>query len=72
VPKERRPLTPEQREIQRRVLIFSPIAIVVVLLLAFLNLQHGAAHTIGLVIGIPVIVVLLVVAIRTLRPKNPN
>ena len=65
-------MTPEQREWQRRVLLFSPIALAAILLLAFLNLQHGLAHTIGLVIGLPVIAVLLMVAVRSLRPKNPR
>ena len=58
VPKDRPPLTPEQREWQRRATIFSPIALVAILLLVFLNLQSGVAHTIRLVIGIPVIAVL--------------
>ena len=57
---------------QRRVLIFRPVALVVLLLLALLNVQNGAAHTIGLVIGIPVIAVFLLVAVRSFRPKNPN
>jgi hypothetical protein len=66
-------MTPEQRQAQRRILVFSPVAAVVVLLLAFLQLQHGTPRTIGQVIGLPVILILLLVVFRTLRvPKKPN
>jgi hypothetical protein len=53
-------------------MIFSPIASVVILLLAFLQLQHGTLRAIGLVIGLPVIAVLFLVALRSLRPENPD
>jgi hypothetical protein len=34
------------------------------LLLAWLQSRHGAAQTVGLVIGVPVIAILLLIAIR--------
>jgi hypothetical protein len=55
---------------QRQYVAFAWVAAAVILLLAWLQNQHGAAQTIGLVIGFPIIALLLLVAIwfgRTMK-----
>jgi uncharacterized membrane protein len=64
VPQERHPLDPERQKRQRQFVVFAWVASVVVLLLAWLQLQHGTARTIGMVIGLPIIAILLVITIR--------
>jgi hypothetical protein len=64
---------PNSREkLQRQFVIFACVAGPLVLLLAWSQYQHGAVRTIGLVVGLPVIVVLLIVADRFRREiKRP-
>jgi hypothetical protein len=42
---------------------FAWVAAVVILLLGWLQNQHGTAQTVGLVIGLPIIAVLLIIAV---------
>jgi Flp pilus assembly protein TadB len=64
---------PNGREkLQRQFVIFACVAAALVLLLAWSQYQHGTARTIGLVVGLPVIVVLFIVADRFRREiKRP-
>ena len=51
---------------------FAWVAAVVILLLGWLQNQHGTAQTVGLVIGLPIIAVLLIIAVRRGRAmKRP-
>lgn len=62
----------DQERLQRRFIVFACMAAVVVLLLAWLQFQHGVARTIGVVAGLPIIVVLLIIAVRFSRAaKRP-
>jgi phosphatidylserine synthase len=54
----------DPKHTQRRFIGFAWLAGAVILLLAWLQLQHGAAGTVGLAIGLPIIAVLLLVTIR--------
>jgi hypothetical protein len=58
---------PKQERRQREFIAFTSLAAVIVLVLAWLQFQHGTAHTIGLIVGLPAIAVLLVVAVRFVR-----
>jgi hypothetical protein len=64
VPQDGTPVDPDRKRQQRQYVVFGWVAAGVILLLAWLQLQHGAARAIGLVIGLPIIAVLLFVAIR--------
>ena len=58
------PLEPDRKRRQRQYIAFAWVALVVILLLAWLQNQHGSAQRVGLVIGLPIIAILLLVAIR--------
>jgi chromate transport protein ChrA len=60
-------LNPDQKKRQRQYVAFAWLAAVVILLLAWLQSQHGAPRTVGFVIGLPIIAVLLVLAVRWSR-----
>jgi uncharacterized membrane protein len=64
---------PNDREkLQRQFVIFACVAAALVLLLAWSQYQHGTARTIGLVVGLPIIIILFVVAGRFRREiKRP-
>jgi choline-glycine betaine transporter len=58
---------------QRQFLVFAPLAAALVLLLAISANSHGALHTVGLIVGLPIVAVLLIVALRLYRKtKEPN
>jgi uncharacterized membrane protein len=60
-------------KLQRQFVIFACVAATLVLLLAWSQYQHGTARTIGLVVGLPVIVVLFIVADQFRRKiKHPE
>jgi hypothetical protein len=64
VPRERAPLDPERQKRQRQFIRFAWVATAIVLLLAWMQLQHGTVRTVGVIISLPVIAVLLVVTFR--------
>jgi hypothetical protein len=51
---------------------FGVMAAVLILGLAILQLQHGTLRTVGIAIGLPVIVILLVIAMRIVRGGRPS
>ena len=57
-------MDPDRKRRQRQYIAFAWVAAVVILLLAWLQNQHGTAQTVGLVIGLPIIAVLLLIAVR--------
>jgi chromate transport protein ChrA len=57
-------MDPDRKRQQRQYIAFAWVAAVVILLLAWLQSQHGTAQTVGLVIGLPIIAILLLIAIR--------
>jgi hypothetical protein len=57
-------LDPDRKRRQRQYIVFAWVAAGVILLLVWLQNQHGTAQAIGLAIGLPIIALLLVVAIR--------
>lgn len=57
-------MDPDRKKRQRQYIAFAWVAAAVILLLAWLQNQHGTAQTVGLVIGLPIIAVLLLIAIR--------
>ena len=64
VPQGGTPLDRDRKKRQRQYIAFAWVAAAVILLLAWLQNQRGSAQTIGLIIGLPIIAVLLIVAIR--------
>ncbi len=58
------PLDPDRKRRQRQYIAFAWVAAVVILLLAWLQNQHGTDQIVGLVIGLPIIAVLLLIAVR--------
>ena len=69
VTKDDPPLTPRNRS-QRQIVIFGPIAAVLVWLLVISDYSHGAIHTLGLVLGLPIMGLLLLVALRFYRSSR--
>lgn len=57
-------MDPDRKRQQWQYIAFAWVAAVVILLLAWLQSQHGTAQTVGLVIGLPIIAILLLIAIR--------
>ena len=57
-------MDPERARRQRQYVAFAWVAAVVILLLAWMQIQHGIVRAIGLIIGLPIITILLVLAIR--------
>jgi hypothetical protein len=49
---------------------FGPVAAVVIVGLAILQSQHGTLQAVGLAVGLPVILVLLVIEIRIYRSRD--
>lgn len=64
VPQGGTPLDRDRKKRQRQYIAFAWVAAVVILLLAWMQLMHGTVRTIGLIVGLPVIALLLIVAIR--------
>jgi hypothetical protein len=65
-------LDPERARRQRQYIAFAWVAAVVILLLAWMQIQHGSVRAVGLIIGLPMIVILLVLAVRLgLAIKRP-
>jgi hypothetical protein len=57
-PKTTRSLPSRDRN-QRQFVVFSLVAVVAVRILVLLAYAHGALHTLGLVVGIPIVALLL-------------
>ena len=57
---------------QQQMTRFGVMAAVLILGLAILQLQHGTLRTVGIAIGLPVIVILLVIAMRIVRGGRPS
>jgi chromate transport protein ChrA len=57
-------LNPDRKRQQRPYIAFAWVTAVVILLVAWVQSQHGTAQTAGLMIGLPVIAILLLIAIR--------
>jgi len=69
VSKDGPPLTSRNRN-QRQIVLFGPIAAVVVWLLVISNYSHGTIHIVGLVLGLPVIGLLFLVALRLYKTSG--
>ena len=65
--KERRSLDPEQLKQFKQLLLLSGVALIVVWSLVWAAYSHGALKAIGLALGTPVLIVLVVVALRMRR-----
>lgn len=57
-------MDPDRHRQQRQFIGFAWVAAVVILILAWMQLQHGTLRTLGLIIGLPIISVLLVITFR--------
>jgi hypothetical protein len=66
------PLDPEQQRRQRQYIAFAWVAAVLILILAWMQIQHGTVRAVGLIIGLPIIAILLILAVRWSRAiKRP-
>jgi hypothetical protein len=57
---------------RRQVVGFAWAAAIAILILAFLQTRSGTVQAVGFVIGLPVILVLLVIALRAFRGGRPR
>jgi hypothetical protein len=55
---------------QRQLVISAVVAVVIVWLIVIANYSHGAIHVVGLVLGVPVIGLLFLVALRFRRANK--
>ncbi len=65
--KERRSPDPEQLRQFKQLLVLSGVALVVTWSLVWAAYSHGAVKAVGLALGTPVLIVLVVVALRMKR-----
>ena len=70
VAKDDQPLPSKDRN-QRQFVVFSLVAVVAVWMLVLLAYTQGALHTLGLVVGVPIVALLLLIGFR-FRAENPN
>jgi uncharacterized integral membrane protein len=57
---------------RRQVVGFAWAAAILILVLAFSQTRSGTIQTIGFVVGLPVILVLFVIAVRAVRAGRPR
>jgi len=63
--------SPSRDRNQRQFVVFSLVAMVAVWMLVLLAYAHGALHTLGLAVGVPIVALLLLIGLR-LRAGNAN
>jgi hypothetical protein len=69
VPKDRRGAAAGSRD-QRQIVLLGVLGAVAVWLIVLSAHSHGAIHTLGVALGLPVIVVLLLIALRLYRKSK--